>query len=97
MGSHDYSLLKSPKIQNQMLSIPPSQKYGFGTSLLQKMRYKIGQGLGLHGQGILNPIEGKPRPPRMGLGIVKKITAKAKVFVYSPTGLIKKMQNSRTG
>jgi len=59
-------------------SSPSSRKYGVGASMLEKMGYKSGQGLGSEGQGILNPIETKLRPERIGLGGVSEMTAQAK-------------------
>ncbi|KAJ3029192.1 UNVERIFIED_CONTAM: hypothetical protein HDU68_012779 [Siphonaria sp. JEL0065] len=43
-------------------------KEGKGLSFLLKMGYKKGSGLGKEGQGIVNPIDVKLRPQKMGLG-----------------------------
>lgn len=59
-------------------STPSGRKYGMGAAMLAKMGYKEGQGLGTDGQGILNPIETKLRPERVGLGGVKEMTSQAK-------------------
>ncbi|KAI8351180.1 GC-rich sequence DNA-binding factor-like protein-domain-containing protein [Blakeslea trispora] len=40
---------------------------GFGQKMLEKMGWSSGQGLGADGAGIVNPIETKLRPARMGL------------------------------
>lgn len=36
--------------------------------MMLKMGYKVGQGLGEEGAGIVNPIDVKLRPGKMGLG-----------------------------
>lgn len=41
---------------------------GFGKKMLEKMGWKMGQGLGQSGEGIINPIETKQRPKAMGIG-----------------------------
>lgn len=41
---------------------------GFGLKMLQKMGWRMGEGLGGSREGIVNPIETKPRPARMGMG-----------------------------
>jgi len=48
-------------------------EYGIGGSILEKMGYEPGQGLGSEGQGRINPIEAKRRPHRMGLGSDEKL------------------------
>lgn len=40
---------------------------GFGQKMLEKMGWKKGKGLGADGEGIVNPVETKLRPARMGL------------------------------
>lgn len=40
---------------------------GFGMKMLQKMGWQVGKGLGAEGEGIVNPIETKQRPNRMGI------------------------------
>ncbi|KAK9761265.1 hypothetical protein K7432_013958 [Basidiobolus ranarum] len=50
-------------------SSSPAQftKYGFGWEMLQKMGYKAGEGLGLQKDGIVDPIEVKLRPGKIGI------------------------------
>lgn len=40
---------------------------GFGQKMLEKMGWNVGKGLGADGEGIINPVETKLRPARMGL------------------------------
>lgn len=40
---------------------------GFGQKILEQMGWNVGKGLGAEGKGIVNPIETKLRPARMGL------------------------------
>ncbi|CAG8474767.1 11481_t:CDS:2 [Ambispora gerdemannii] len=40
---------------------------GIGSKLMQKMGYNVGEGLGVRGGGIVNPIETKLRPGKLGL------------------------------
>jgi tuftelin-interacting protein 11 len=68
----------SPLLSKKGTSTASNRKYGLGASMMEKMGYKQGQGLGSEGQGMLNPIETKLRPERMGLGGVKEMTAQAK-------------------
>ncbi|ORX95891.1 TFP11-domain-containing protein [Basidiobolus meristosporus CBS 931.73] len=53
---------------------PPSKEdaenlktYGFGFAMLQKLGYKTGEGLGVKKDGIVEPIETKLRPGRIGI------------------------------
>ncbi|KAG0173477.1 Tuftelin-interacting protein 11 [Apophysomyces sp. BC1034] len=41
---------------------------GFGKKMLEKMGWSLGKGLGAGGEGIINPVETKQRPARMGMG-----------------------------
>lgn len=45
-------------------------KYGVGAQIMIKMGYKLGTGLGLNQEGIVNPIETKLRPQGVGLGAI---------------------------
>ncbi|KAK9459614.1 GC-rich sequence DNA-binding factor-like protein-domain-containing protein [Lipomyces oligophaga] len=63
-----------PAPPRKLTSTPASRQtarmdsYGKGASMFAKMGYVSGQGLGVDGSGILNPIEQKLRVGRLGLG-----------------------------
>jgi hypothetical protein len=52
-------------------SISSQYETNVGMKLLTKMGY-IGGGLGIHGQGVTQPLEVLPRPPFVGLGYGKE-------------------------
>lgn len=56
------------KLENRTDSHSRSKPYGIGASLLAKMGYKAGQGLGKDGQGITRPIEQQGSVRGQGLG-----------------------------
>lgn len=64
-------ILQSPAMNTTQDETRPG--YGIGSSILAKMGYEQGKGLGSEGQGMINPVEVKQRPHRMGLGSDKKL------------------------
>lgn len=40
--------------------------------------FELGQGIGKHGQGILNPIKAELRPAQGGIGFVQKVATSSK-------------------
>ncbi|KAM3589132.1 hypothetical protein VKS41_000010 [Umbelopsis sp. WA50703] len=67
---------KNLSFQKASMTPPPVHKEfakfashgtGFGMKMLQKMGWQVGKGLGAEGEGIINPIETKQRPTRMGI------------------------------
>ena len=46
---------------------------GIGSKLMAKMGYKIGQGLGRHNQGLVNPIEARILPKGKSLDAVLEL------------------------
>lgn len=55
-----------------------SERYGIGAKLMAKMGYQSGKGLGAEGKGIVQPIEQKLRPTKLGLGGVDEKTNQEK-------------------
>jgi len=58
---------KKEKVDGNFASFERHTK-GVGSSIMRKMGYKVGQGLGKKGQGIINPIEAHKRVRKVGLG-----------------------------
>ncbi|KAJ3207367.1 hypothetical protein HDU83_005306 [Entophlyctis luteolus] len=72
---HSFTLdAREKKAQSARLNPKPDKEFmkfdkdGKGLSFLKKMGYKPGEGLGKEGKGIVNPIDVKVRPQKMGLG-----------------------------
>ncbi|KAI9882664.1 MAG: hypothetical protein M1823_005590 [Watsoniomyces obsoletus] len=65
---------RPPLAQNEPTMAPNS----FAARMMAKMGHKPGEGLGVSGQGITNPIDVKLRPQGAGLGAVKEKTEQAK-------------------
>ncbi|KAH8556495.1 GC-rich sequence DNA-binding factor-like protein-domain-containing protein [Umbelopsis sp. PMI_123] len=57
----------TPPVVNKDFAKFASHGTGFGMKMLQKMGWQMGKGLGAEGEGIINPIETKQRPTRMGI------------------------------
>ncbi|KAJ2962314.1 hypothetical protein NQZ79_g2566 [Umbelopsis isabellina] len=75
-GASHSMAAKNPSFQKASMTPPTVHKEfakfashgtGFGMKMLQKMGWQVGKGLGAEGEGIINPIETKQRPTRMGI------------------------------
>ncbi|KXT12838.1 hypothetical protein AC579_7601 [Pseudocercospora musae] len=53
-------------------------KGSFAAKMMAKMGWKEGEGLGMEGEGVVNPIEVKLRPQGAGVGAVKELTEQYK-------------------
>lgn len=58
--------------------IPDVNTHSFAARMMARMGYVPGRGLGSEGQGILTPIEVKPRPQGLGVGAIREKTEQAK-------------------
>ncbi|KAG9305078.1 hypothetical protein G9A89_007718 [Geosiphon pyriformis] len=57
----------SPRVVDKEFGKFEQHTKGIGLKLMQKMGYRVGEGLGTTGEGILKPIETKQRPGKLGL------------------------------
>lgn len=65
---HDGYLDKEDESEDEPPAAPMQAQYGFGATLMAKMGYQPGMGLGRDGAGITAPIETRLRPKKLGVG-----------------------------